>query len=394
MALSMLGLRVRVFDLNDAMITTDDLSNLLLDFDALVAPQIERGLLAKLADDTKFRFLLDKSDRCPLDLISAARPNVATLSDCRTDSARWAVLCDLLRLERPVDSFPVGTPPKWRLFRDDRDSTVGSRKIVEWLAPLSDNSAWALTPAPGWPADPDSEPSTLFESNILVEYPVDHDPLEFGLLEGTFPGNLASFEHHGVACEQEAMTLTLCASQHSKLLRPYRSGALVSSASHHHGRVEAEIRAARGEGLITGFFLHRARPRQEIDFEIMGNDPTSVLLNVYFNPGDAGTSAAYGYRGSPCRISLGFDASTEFHQYSIEWRPHSITWAVDGRVIHRRGSWDPTPVPHLPMKLHFNLWAPRSRELAGHLAPDCLPAVAKIRNIRMYDDVPLSLVGY
>ena len=383
MALSMLGLRVRVFDLGDAIIATDDLSTVLSDFDALVAPQIEVGLLAKLADDTNLRFLLDRSDRCPLDLTSAARPNVATLSGCRTDSARWAVLCNLLGLAQPIAAYPVGTPPEWRLFRDDRDHTIRSRKIAGRLAPLSDNSAWALTPAPGWPADPDPESSTLTEFDIRVNYPLGHDPVDFGPLEETFPGNLASFEHHGVAREQEAATLTLRASPDPKLSRPYRSGALVSSASHHHGRFEADIRAARGGGLVTGFFLHRAGPRQEIDLEITGDDPTSVLLNVYFNPGDTGTSAAYGYRGSPCRIPLGFDASTEFHWYSIEWRPDSITWAVDGRIIHRRGSWDPTPVPHLPMELHFNLWAPRSRELAGHLAPACLPAVAKIRNVRI-----------
>lgn len=383
MALSMLGLRVRVFDLGDAIIDMDEMSAILLDFDALVGPKIEVEFLAKLAEDKKLRFLLDRSDRCPIKFSGAARPNVATLCGCRTDSERWAVLCDLLGLAQPVASYPVGTPPEWRLFRDDRDHMVRSRKSGERLSPLSDNSAWALTPAPGWPSDLDPISSALTETDLLVNYSLGQDSVDFRPLEETFPGNLASFENHCVVHKQMATTLTLRASPDPKLSRPYRSGALVSSTSHHHGRFEADFKAASGGGLVTGFFLHRADPRQEIDFEITGDDPTSVLLNVYFNPGDTGTDAAYGYRGSPCRIPLGFDASREFHRYSIEWRPDSIAWAVDGRVLHRRGSWDPTPIPHLPMKLHFNLWAPRSRELAGRLAPACLPAVAQIRSIQL-----------
>jgi hypothetical protein len=51
---------------------------------------------------------------------------------------------------------------------------------------------------------------------------------------------------------------------------------------------------------VTGFFLHRHDPRQEIDIELTGDDPWRMLANVYFNPGDEGAAMAYGYRGSPC----------------------------------------------------------------------------------------------
>jgi hypothetical protein len=51
---------------------------------------------------------------------------------------------------------------------------------------------------------------------------------------------------------------------------------------------------------------------------------------------------------SPC---LGFDATLDFHLYTIDWHPDSISWSVDGRIVHQRVSWDPTPIPHLPMRL-------------------------------------------
>lgn len=302
---------------------------------------------------------------------------------CGSDAERWAVLCDILELSRPAEPYPAGTPTEWRLFRDDRDHTTISRRKAGCLKSPSDNSAWAMTPLPGWPAAPDPETITLNEIDTFADCPLGRDPVDLRILEETFPGNLASFDRHGVAREREAVTLTLRSAQESTLARPYRSGALVSSFDPHHGRFEADIRAACGAGLVTGFFLHRTNPRQEIDFEITGDDPTSVLLNVYFNPGDAGTGSVFGYRGSSCRIPLGIDASAEFHRYSIDWRPDRIMWAVDGRVIHQRGSWDPTPIPHLPMKLHFNLWAPRSHELAGAMKPTSLPAEAAIKNIRI-----------
>lgn len=383
MALSMLGLRVRVFDFGDAIIDADASSNILTDFDALVNPQLEPGLLTKLARDTEFKLLTEEGALSILDPVSAAQANIVIFPEGKTYSARWEVLCDLLGLVQPAAPYPSGTPSDWRLFRDDRDYTSISKLNEGQVVQLSDNSAWARPQAVGWPKVLNFEPNMRIDSDVLLDLPLGHDTIEFCPVEETFPGNLAAFNCNCVTRKDNATALILRKSAGVKHLRPYNSGALASSDSHFHGYFEADIKAANGAGLVTGFFLHRADPRQEIDFEITGDDPTSVLLNVYFNPGDAGTSGAYGYRGSPCRIPLGFDASTGFHRYSIEWRPDTITWAVDGRIIHRRGSWDPTPVPHLPMKLHFNLWAPRSRELSGYLQLGDIPAQSKIKNIRI-----------
>jgi beta-glucanase (GH16 family) len=120
------------------------------------------------------------------------------------------------------------------------------------------------------------------------------------------------------------------------------------------------MKAAKGEGIVTGFFLHRSEPPQEIDIEIIGKEPGKMLLNAYFNPGNEGTQLDYGYRGSPVIIDFGFDASSDFHKYTIEWLPDRIRWFVDDMLVHERGSWNPTPIPHLAMTLHANLWSPRS----------------------------------
>jgi beta-glucanase (GH16 family) len=132
---------------------------------------------------------------------------------------------------------------------------------------------------------------------------------------------------------------------------------------------------------VTGFFLHRDSPRQEIDIEITGNRPSRLLVNVFYNPGAEGAKFDYGYRGTPAAIPLGVDASKAAHRFAIEWDPCEIRWFVDGELVHRRAAWNPTPIPHLPMTLHVNTWPTRSRELAGRLALRALPASAIVRSI-------------
>jgi beta-glucanase (GH16 family) len=134
-------------------------------------------------------------------------------------------------------------------------------------------------------------------------------------------------------------------------------------------------------GVVTGFFLHRDSPRQEIDAEIVGNRPDRLLVNVFYNPGDEGARFDYGYRGAPSHVELGFDTSKSAHRFAIEWDPAEIRWLVDDRLVHRRVNWDPTPIPHLPMTLHVNSWPSRSKELAGRVNTRLLPATTVVNSI-------------
>ncbi len=61
-----------------------------------------------------------------------------------------------------------------------------------------------------------------------------------------------------------------------------------------------------------------------------------------------------------------------------------MAWLVDGKTVHERVGWDPTPIPHLSMRLHANLWAPRSEELAGRIDEGTLPAAAAFRNVLVW----------
>lgn len=379
MALSMLGLRVRVFDGDEAEVEPAGLSALLSVFDALIDVPLSAITLDGVAQSTSARFIVERT----LDGQSAMEPSL--LPEERTTilptnaEDRWPSLCGALELSIPPQAYPVGSPRGWRMFRDDRflgnqpsDGDVNAEVMF-------DESPWVMPVSTGWQPQPISTRAASVADMRNIFEASNAAGRHFTDLVETFPGNMAFFTKEGAEHGSSDTRLTL--SDEPTGDRPYRSGAFASNRLFSHGRFEAKIRAARGSGLVTGFFLHRELPRQEIDIELLGGDPCAMLVNVYFNPGDDGSAIGYGYRGSPLRIELDFDTTADFHTYSIDWQTDRIAWSVDGKLVHERLSWDPTPVPHLEMRLHANLWTPRSVELAGQLDFEAVPAIAAFRNL-------------
>ena len=386
MALSMLGLRVRAFEGHEEPLDQLQLAEALKTFDALVdVPLTPAALAASLANEETV-FLLDIDARTPTGMIVDALPRLrsAVLTRADSDERSWGEICTLLGLVMPVDAFPKGALLASRLFRYGRSPSVenqGSRGRRD-SSPI-DDSPWVMPASHRWHEVQEKNLSAHAGGRPILEARLTEASLEFPALTETFPGNLASFAPDNLEHSDEGVRIRIDVSQGR--LRPFRSGAFASVRSFTHGHFQAEIRAAAGPGLITGFFLHRSFPRQEIDIEFAGNDPRRMLTNVFFNPGDDGAAMAYGYRGSPRWIDLGFDSTEDFHEYAIDWWPDRVIWSVDGKAVHERASWDPTPIPHLDMRVHANLWVPRSQELAGRLDIGALPASAVFRNLLVTD---------
>ncbi len=166
------------------------------------------------------------------------------------------------------------------------------------------------------------------------------------LRNDTFPGNLGLFRPANVTSAPGG-GLSLAVIEEPLGVRNLSAAAISSRANFLFGRFEATLQATNVPGLVTGFFLHRDSPRQEIDVEILGNRPDHLLVNVFYNPGTNGAKFDYGYRGTPIIIELGFDASKALHQFTIEWDPCEIRWFVDqqaGSPSRHLGS-DPDPSP-------------------------------------------------
>src|SRR5438552_12628192 len=115
------------------------------------------------------------------------------------------------------------------------------------------------------------------------------------LRDDTFPSNLALFTDHNVSVSTQRVAQLALRQEHTPV-RTLTSAAIASRLTFCYGRFSVELKPPNVRGLITGIFLYRNGPRQEIDLEFLGRDTTQILVNVYFNPGIDGTKLEYGYR--------------------------------------------------------------------------------------------------
>ena len=323
-----------------------------------------------IADDGDLKFLNDL--------------NGADIAVLRLEASnKWQVVCEHLRCAPPACSFPELADLGQRQLLC---GTIEADARLSCEIPKRDRSPWVIEPRPWW----QGIHSAPIEGGTLIgRTPVRvSDCLKFldtkrwFLRNDTFTDNLALFRSSNIEF-RSGLGAALNIRRESLGVREYSAASLTSRDRYLFGRFEAIIKASNVPGVVTGFFLHRDSPRQEIDIEIAGNRTDRLLVNVFYNPGDEGAKFDYGYRGAASYIDLGFDASESDHRFAIEWEPCGIHWLVDNRLVHMRADWEPTPIPHLPMALHVNTWPSRSKELAGRLASRRLPSTSFIRSITL-----------
>ncbi|KAM7207529.1 Concanavalin A-like lectin/glucanase domain containing protein [Naviculisporaceae sp. PSN 640] len=153
------------------------------------------------------------------------------------------------------------------------------------------------------------------------------------------------------------------------------------------GKVEVELRAAKGAGIVTSLVL-QSLDLDEIDWEWIGNDVAQVQTN-YFSKGcdkvyDRGT---YEPVANP---------QDEFHTYTIEWTPKELKWIINGQVVRtlvNSGLEGCSGYPQTPMQIKLGTWVggrddkpPGTVEWAGGLANfDEAPFLGYYRRITITD---------
>jgi len=298
----------------------------------------------------------------------------------------WKSICEFLGIVPPVCAYPsLIELGKRHQSKFDKDS-LGYRNLSHTVL-KHDESPWVISEKKGWFGLPVSNPHMqTIGQKLTASYMTDDfsklDASNWFLRNDTFPGNQAMFNSDNFSVNTGNGASIILKNQDMKV-REYSSGAITSNSLFLYGRFEAVIKPPKVSGLVTGIFLHRDSPRQEIDIELVGKSPNKILINVYYNPGVDGARFDFGYRGTPVEIDLGFDATEDYHSYAIEWDSTEIRWFVDGNLIYSRVNWAPTPIPHLPMRFHINLWPSISSELAGRIDKKKLPASLLIQSARV-----------
>jgi len=144
-------------------------------------------------------------------------------------------------------------------------------------------------------------------------------------------------------------------------VRPYSCGEFHTNARTGYGMYETSMKSAFGSGLNSTFFTYigpgvGVPVHDEIDFEFLGYMPKHVQVNYWVD----------GVSKDGTMINLGFDASQGYHIYSFDWEPTSITWYVDGVVVHKTKPG--AVMPKTPSRLYMSLWSGTS-ELNSWLGP-------------------------
>jgi endo-1,3-1,4-beta-glycanase ExoK len=115
--------------------------------------------------------------------------------------------------------------------------------------------------------------------------------------------------------------------------KEWKGAELITQQTFRYGAFEARIRAARGSGLITPFFLWKndsevpGQEWQEQDFEIFGSD--GRYQTQLMTPGEGGAQRTE----HNIFRSLPEPAWGRYYTYRMEWTPERLSFIVDGELV-------------------------------------------------------------
>lgn len=114
--------------------------------------------------------------------------------------------------------------------------------------------------------------------------------------------------------------------------KPWKGAEVISKQTFRYGAFEARIRAAKGSGVITPFFLWKDGSEipgaqwQEQDFEIFGRDGS--FQSQLMTPGDPRVEHVQMHYPST-------SATDRYNTYRMEWTPDSVNFYFNGQLIRK-----------------------------------------------------------
>jgi hypothetical protein len=162
--------------------------------------------------------------------------------------------------------------------------------------------------------------------------------------------------------------------------RAVASAELYGTQPYGFGRFEARLRFAPGDGVVSSFFLWKNGSEMagvywnELDFEKLGADCDLQTNALHGNPAE----------GHEQLHALPSDLCGAYHDYTFEWTPTYIAWAIDGQEIRRDTGQTAAAFAENAsggMTFHFNVW-PGNGTFGGNFDPAILPVHQYISWVR------------
>ncbi|KAG0269758.1 hypothetical protein DFQ27_002174 [Actinomortierella ambigua] len=133
---------------------------------------------------------------------------------------------------------------------------------------------------------------------------------------------------------------------------PYSCGELIWKREKlTYGKYSVDMKTPpNAVGHVTAFFLI-ANGKTEIDVELTGLYPKRAWFNIW-----------KGSKQSPKPYELGFSTSSGWHNYAFDWRPSSVAFFVDGKMVMNRTDVSTTPPSQTNYRLALNAWTQVNQE--------------------------------
>lgn len=115
-----------------------------------------------------------------------------------------------------------------------------------------------------------------------------------------------------------------------------------------YGKVEVEMKAGPGRGVVSSFYL-QSDDLDELDIEWVGSDNTQFQSN-YFSKGNTTTYDRGQFHGVDAPVD-------KFHNYTLDWNLDKSTWSLDGQVVRTLTNDSSEGYPQTPMFIKMGIWA-------------------------------------
>ncbi|KAI8611187.1 concanavalin A-like lectin/glucanase domain-containing protein [Chytriomyces sp. MP71] len=150
---------------------------------------------------------------------------------------------------------------------------------------------------------------------------------------------------------------------------PGLSAIATTTLSLLYGTVEAQVQQSSIGGVVTYVTLINHTSADEIDYEWIGNERTTVWTNFFYR-GRRERDATTKDEIWSSKVPVTSDTRDNVHTYKIDWTPDYIQWSIDGTVTRTQFknetfeaagtgdglAYDHYHYPDTPMTVNFGIW--------------------------------------
>jgi beta-glucanase (GH16 family) len=132
-------------------------------------------------------------------------------------------------------------------------------------------------------------------------------------------------------------------------------GVTVSSTAYlMYGTFCAKIKSGFPGGMVTSF-ISMSDVKDEIDWEWVGKDLTTVQTNIFYNG-----IVEYSVRSGIHAVA---NVHSKTHEYCVNWSESKIVWTVNGKLVRtytKESSYDASKklymFPNTPSRIQLGVW--------------------------------------